>query len=103
MQPSTHPRLVRLNQQPPLSGSPQQGSSHPISKAALDRFAQGADLGSLRIIILQHLLAGCRECRQHLAVHWQGPRGAAKKRYERAFQRSTRDALEVFEHSQPPL
>lgn len=68
---------------------------HPISRAALDRFAAGRSLDGEKARIVRHLLAGCPDCRGHLISSWAAP--VDPQSYDAAFERSLERAWSCFD------
>jgi len=86
----------------PKGGSPLPGtmlwsrpSQHPVSQAALDRFAEGSANVTERRAVLKHLLSGCQECSRSLARQWQGV-PAEESDYDDAIEQSFERALAAF-------
>lgn len=70
--------------------------SHPLSGAALDRFGAGTSPVQEAAAVVRHLLSGCRECGEHLALA-QGFRPREIRYDDRLFERSLQRAWTRFE------
>ncbi|HEX2224350.1 MAG TPA: hypothetical protein VHN15_09100 [Thermoanaerobaculia bacterium] len=69
---------------------------HPLLGAALDRFAAGTSSVQEAATVVRHLLAGCRQCSERLALA-QGYRPREIRYDDRLFERSLDRAWARFE------